>query len=118
MGPTSSVNNFFGVKISQIGTPVNQANDNQLTYKLDYNTGVQTFYGDNGNSINFGPNPDGTLGFNMQTSNGNLTFEFNGQTWMWYDAQGNTVMMVGYLPVTQVYGWAVAVPGGNLAGEV
>lgn len=39
-------------------------------------------------------------------------------TWNWYDNTGNTVMMVGWLPVTQIYGWAVATPGQNLAGQV
>ena len=39
-------------------------------------------------------------------------------TWDWYDSNSNIVMMVGWLPVAQVYGWAVATPGNSLAGQV
>lgn len=114
MGPTSSVQNFYGVKVSQVGVPVNQANDNQLTYKLDYNTGIQTFYGANGTSLNFGPNPDGTLGLNIQNSSNQVLFELSGETWIWYDNEGNSIMEVGLLPDGS-YGWAVATPGNSVA---
>lgn len=113
MGPSSSVQNFFGVKISQVGVPVNNANDSQLTYKLDYNTGVQTFYGSNGSTINFGPNPDGTLGLNVQNNNQQVLFELSGETWIWYDQSGNDIMQVGILP-NGLAGWAVATPGNSV----
>lgn len=114
MGPSSSVNNFFGVKISQTGVPVNQATDKQLTYKLDYNTGTQTFFGQNGNTINFGTNPDGSIGMNAQNSSGQVLFELNGVTWFWFDQNGKNIMQVGQLP-DGTFGWAVAVPGQNVA---
>jgi hypothetical protein len=40
MGPTSSSNQFFGVKISQVGTSVNQASDSQLIYKSNFSTNL------------------------------------------------------------------------------
>lgn len=46
MGPTSNANQFFGVKVSQIGTAVNQASDSQLVYKSNFSTNL--FNGPNG----------------------------------------------------------------------
>lgn len=40
MGPTSNSNQFFGIKISQTGTPVNQAADSQLIYKSNFSTNL------------------------------------------------------------------------------
>lgn len=40
MGPTSNSNQFFGVKVSQVGTPVNQAADSQLVYKSNFSTNL------------------------------------------------------------------------------
>lgn len=40
MGPTSNANQFFGVKVSQTGTPVNQAADSQLVYKSNFSTNL------------------------------------------------------------------------------
>ena len=117
MGPSSSLNNFYGIKISKQGIPVNQASDNNLTYKQDFNNGTMTVFGSNGD-INFGVNPDSTLGMNVQDTSGNLLFEMSGQTWAWYDTSGNVVMYVGYLPVAKVFGWAVATPGNSLLGVV
>lgn len=111
-GVNSNVNNFYGVKISQQGIPVNQANDKQLTFKQNFDTGTMTVFGTNGN-VNFGVNPDGTLGMNVADPKGNLLFEMSGQTWIWYDASGNDIMRVGLLPDNN-YGWAVAVPGNSV----
>lgn len=40
MGPTSNSNQYFGVKVSQVGTPVNQASDTQLVYKSNFSTNL------------------------------------------------------------------------------
>lgn len=109
----SNVNNFNGIKISQTGVSVNHANDNQLTYKQNFDTGTMTVYGTNGN-ISFGVNPDNTLGMNIQDTKGNLLFEMSGQTWYWYDTNGNNIMQVGLLEPLNIFGWAVAVPGQDL----
>ena len=117
---TTSSSNFFGIKISQPGIDIKNAAPNQLMYVNNYSQ--ETFYGSNGN-ISFGLFTSGVTGqqtMGMQTLNsaGNPAFEMDGQTWYWFDNEGNVVMMVGYLPVAQVYGWAVASPGQSLAGVV
>ena len=108
-------NNFFGVKVSKPGVNVNNASDSQLVYQNNYN--AETFYGNTGN-ISFGKLPNGDLGMYATNTEGNTVFMLDGATWYWYDNNGNTVMMVGYLPVAQIYGWAVAAPGKSLAGVV
>jgi hypothetical protein len=113
---------FFGTKVSKTGINVTQATPNQLLYQLDLNTGTQTFYSVNGEISygNFTSAVTGNLSQGMQVvnSDGYVTFEMDGQTWYWFDNLGNIVMEVGYLQLPQIYGWAVAVPGSTLAGEV
>lgn len=118
--PAGSQNSFFGVKVSKQGTNVINAPDNQLLYKNDYSK--ETFFGSSGN-ISFGSFTSAVTnqpaqGLQVVNSNGKVIFELNGQTWYWFDANGNIVMEVGYLPVAQIYGWAVATPGNTLAGVV
>ena len=109
---------FFGRKISKQGVNVTQATDNQLIFKEDFNAGNTTYYAANNSSIVYGVLGDGSLGQEIINSAGNVLFKMSGSTWSWYDTSGNVVMMVGYLPVAQIYGWAVAVPGQSLAGVV
>jgi hypothetical protein len=141
MQPISNNNDFFGIRISQPGINVQQAGPKQLVYQSDYST--ETWYDNSGNTtlkvgsigtssapaygmsvpatngtINYGSLSDGSLGMQVTDSNGNLVFEMNGTTWYWYDTSGNIVMEVGYLSLLGVYGWAVAVPGASLKGEV
>lgn len=40
MGPNSNSNQWFGTKVSQVGTPVNQASDTQLIYKSNFSTNL------------------------------------------------------------------------------
>lgn len=58
--PPNSTNNFFGVKISKQGVPVNQASDKQLISKDDFST--RTFYDDNNSRMLEGKLPDGSYG--------------------------------------------------------
>lgn len=44
-------------------------------------------------------------------SDGNLGIEI-------FDASGNVMMRAGFLPITQIYGWATATPGNTLEGQV
>jgi hypothetical protein len=143
MNPSNPANPnppFFGQRISAQGVNVNSATKNQLLYQNNYDESLQTYYGTNGQialqigqlatsqfgmsvptangTLNFGQLADGGLGMNTVNTSGQLLFEMNGQTWYWYDTSGNIVMMVGFLPVTGVYGWAVATPGNSLAGQV
>jgi hypothetical protein len=118
--PAGDQNSFFGVKVSKQGTNVINAPDNQLLYKNDYTK--ETFFGTSGN-ISFGAFTSavtGQTGQGLQVTNssGQVIFELNGQTWYWFDTSGNVVMEVGYLPVAQIYGWAVATPGNTLKGVV
>lgn len=109
-------NNYFGIKVSQQGVNVNNANPNQLIYQNDYNT--QTFFMNSGTGstgkLNFGQNPDGTYGMSVVNSGGQTLFELNGETFFWYDNLGNNIMQVGLLP-DGTYGWAVATPGNSVA---
>ncbi len=141
MQPQSNTNDFFGIRISQPGINVQNAQPNQLLYQSDYST--ETWYGLSGNevlqignigtgstaqygmsvpassgTITFGENSDGSLGMEIQNNSSQTTFIMDGQTWTWFDSLGNVVMYVGLLPVLQVYGWAVATPGNTLLGQV
>lgn len=109
--PTGSQNSFFGVKVSQPGVDVNNADPNQLLYQNNYSQ--ETFYGTGGN-VSFGVNSDNSLGMQVEDTAGNVTFELNGQTWIWYDQNGIDIMRVGLLPDGS-YGWAVATPGNSVA---
>jgi hypothetical protein len=112
MQPTSSVNNFFGIKVSKQGVPVYQASDSQLLYKNDFST--QTFFASSGN-IAFGVLSDGGLGQQITDSTGFVLFKLEGQTWFWYDKTTNkNIMQVGLLP-DGTYGWAIAKAGYNVA---
>lgn len=111
--PTASTGKFFGVKVSKSGIPVNQATDDQLLYKNDFQ--AQTFYAENGSSISFGNLTDGTLGMEVKDSNGNMLFKMDGQTWFWYDiSTGKNIMQAGLLPDGS-YGWAVVPPGNDIS---
>lgn len=142
MQPQSNSNNFFGIKVSQPGINAMTASANQLLYTNDYTT--ETWYDLSGNQVlqvgniatnnvpqyglgvttssgsllTFGQNNDGTSGMQITNGSGDTLFEFDGETWTWFDTSGNIVMYVGLLPVSQVYGWAVAVPGQSLQGVV
>lgn len=59
MNPNST-NNFFGVKVSKAGIPVNQASDKQLVYKDDFST--KTYYDLSNPRMIEGLLPDGTYG--------------------------------------------------------
>ena len=110
--PVGSQANFFGVKVSKPGVNVNNASDNDLLYKNDYNT--TTYYTAAG-TLEFGTLTDGTLGLSSADSSGFVLFEMNGSTWYWYDKNtGKNVMQVGLLP-DGTYGWAVATPGNNVS---
>jgi hypothetical protein len=118
--PSGNQNSFYGEKVSKPGINVNNAGDNQLLYKNDYQ--AQTFFGSSGD-ISFGiftsaVTSNQAYGMQVVDSNGNVTFEMDGQTWYWFDTNGNIVMMVGYLPVSKTYGWAVSPPNTSLAGVV
>lgn len=127
---------FFGQRISAQGVNVNNATPNQLSYENNYDTSLETYFGTNGQTvlqigqlatnqygisvptsngtINFGVLPDGNLGMNTVSANGQVLFEIVGATWYWYDADGNNIMQVGLLPDGS-YGWAVATTGNTVA---
>lgn len=79
MQPNSNVNNFFGIRVSQPGINVNQANQSQLLFQNDYST--QIFYDNDGNArVVLGLLPDSNYGlivslpgFDATTTN-NLAF--------------------------------------------
>lgn len=57
----NQVNNFFGVKVSKPGIPVNSASDKQLIYKDDYST--KTWFDSGGVEVlQEGLQPNGTYG--------------------------------------------------------
>jgi hypothetical protein len=58
--PPNSANNFFGVKVSKAGIPVNQASDRQLVYKDDFST--KTYFDTTNSRMLEGLLPDGTYG--------------------------------------------------------
>jgi len=95
---------------------VNNATGNQLMYVNNYSQ--ETYYAQDSSNISFGNLTNGGQGMQVVNSNGNVVFEMDGQTWYWFDDLGNVVMMTGYLPVAQIFGWAVAAPGQSLAGVV
>lgn len=53
-----------------------------------------------GGQLLIGVLPDGNLGIQL------------------LDPSGNEVMRAGFLPITQIYGWATATPGNTLDGQV
>lgn len=53
-------NNFFGIKVSKSGIPVQNASDNQLVYKDNFST--KTYYDESNARIVEGLLPDGTYG--------------------------------------------------------
>lgn len=120
MNPSSPSNPappFFGTQVSQPGVDVTQATSNQLLYQLDLNAGTQTFFGTNGD-ISFGlftsiVTGKQTMGLQVSNTSGNVVFEMDGQSWYWFDANGNNIMQVGLLP-DGTYGWAVATPGNSV----
>lgn len=59
MNPNNT-NNFFGIKVSKTGIPVQNASDKQLTYKNDYTT--TTWYDNTNPRILEGKLPDGSYG--------------------------------------------------------
>jgi len=72
-------NQFFGIKVSQPNVNVNQASDNQLVYKNDFNSTV--FYGTNGSSVNIGTFPaTGSNGLKLVSAAGNLISQYGQQT--------------------------------------
>ena len=116
MSPKSNNNTFFGIRVSQPGINVNNASPSQLMYSNDYSK--ETFYGNgsaavtignlgntaygmsipaNNGTINFGLLSNGNLGMQVLSTSGNTLFEMDGQTWYWYDNNGNNVMQVGTL---------------------
>lgn len=85
MPPTDN-NNFFGIKVSKFGVPVNQANDDNLVYKDDFST--KTYFDNTTARIVEGLLPDSTYGMwvsqpgiDVRTANpnlpGNLVFNSN-----------------------------------------
>jgi hypothetical protein len=114
--PTGNQPAFFGQKVSFPGVNVNNATGNQLMYVNNYSQ--ETYYAQDSSNISFGNLTNGGQGMQVVNSNGNVVFEMDGQTWYWFDDLGNVVMMTGYLPVAQIFGWAVAAPGQSLAGVV
>lgn len=58
--PPTSTNNFFGIKVSKAGIPVNQASDKQLIYKDDFST--KTYYDNTNARMIEGKLPDGSYG--------------------------------------------------------
>lgn len=58
--PPNRTNNFFGVKVSKAGIPVNQASDKQLIYKDDFST--KTYFDQTNSRMIEGLLPDGTYG--------------------------------------------------------
>jgi len=120
MNPSSPSNptpGFFGQRASAPNVNVYNATPNQMLYELNLNTGTQSFFGTNG-TINFGlfnSAITGAQGIGQQIvdNNGNVLFEMNGQTWYWFDTEGNNIMQVGLLP-DGTYGWAVATPGNSV----
>src|ERR1035437_5559009 len=123
MNPTNAANPnppFFGQRVSIPGVNINQATPNQVMYENDYSK--QTFFGTSGD-VALGiytskATGNSTMGMQVVDANGNVVFEMDGQTWYWFDTSGNAVMIVGYLPVSKVYGWAVSTPGNTLIGVV
>lgn len=58
--PPSGTNNFFGIKVSKAGIPVNQASNKQLVYKDDFST--KTYYDTTQPRMVEGLLPDGSYG--------------------------------------------------------
>lgn len=69
--PPSSTNNFFGVKVSKAGIPVNQASDKQLVYKDDFST--KTYFDLTNSRMLEGLLPDGTYGLWVSRPGANVT---------------------------------------------
>lgn len=116
MNPTSNSNSFFGQKVSVPGVNVNNATPSQLLYQNNYQS--ETFFG-TGGDIQFGIFTSSitgqqTMGMQVVGAGGNILFEMDGQTWYWFDTNGNNIMQVGLLP-DGTYGWAVATPGNSVA---
>lgn len=58
--PPNSTNNFFGVKVSKAGLPVQNASDKQLVYKDDFST--KTYFDQTNSRMIEGLLPDGSYG--------------------------------------------------------
>lgn len=74
MPPTDN-NNFFGIKVSKFGVPVQNATDNELVYKDDFST--KTYFDSTTARIVEGLLPDGSYGmwvskpgFDVRTASG------------------------------------------------
>lgn len=69
--PPNSANNFFGIKVSKAGIPVNQATDKQLIYKDDFST--KTYFDTTNSRMIEGLLPDGTYGLWVSKPGFNVT---------------------------------------------
>ena len=70
-GPSGSQNTFFGTKVSIPGIDVNNAGDNQLIIKDNYDT--RTYYNNGVPIILIGKLPDGSYGIQVSTPGVDVT---------------------------------------------
>ena len=77
MQPQSNTNDFFGIRISQPGINVQNAQPNQLLYQSDYST--ETWYDLSGNQVlQIGNTSTGSIaqyGMNIYDGSGNVILE-------------------------------------------
>jgi len=77
MQPQSNTNSFFGIRISQPGINVQQANPKQLLYQSDYST--ETWYDATGNAIlnigNIGTASASSYGLKVLNDSGSTMLE-------------------------------------------
>ncbi len=67
--------NFFGIKVSKEGIPVNNASDKQLIFKNDFST--TTYYDQTNSRIMIGRLPDGTYGIAVSLPGVNVEDAFS-----------------------------------------
>lgn len=96
--PPDSANNFFGIKVSKTGVPVQNASDNQLIYKSDFST--DTWFGTNSAIMQQGSFDNGTYGLRILDSNGDVVSQFGEQSdgssnLKFFDASGIGIAQFG-----------------------
>jgi hypothetical protein len=112
MGLNANIQNtFFGVKVSKVGVPVNNADDSQLIYKNDYST--ETWFDPFGNPVIIqGLQSDGTYGITL--NNGTITLNntdaSNTTGVIEVTNNGVTQVLIGILP-DGTAGMAISKPG-------
>lgn len=104
--PPNSANNFFGIKVSKAGLPVQNATDKQLVYKDDFST--KTYFDQTNSRMLEGLLPDGSYGLWVSPPGVDVaTADPNTPGQLIFNSNQNIFKIVKKVPISMTYSHTV-----------